>query len=167
MGRPLVSAALRGGHLARLLGRASPGRYAAGAPATTPLPGDTMRSLLKATRLAVLAAALVGLSAASLHAQGKGNPHGHVPPGHAKKHVVTVDDAVVVTREVLIKHGYEIVRVETVHGTRVVYYRAGNRGRGRGKGPVETLIIRPSEERVVFERAPRSVLIDINVRLGL
>jgi hypothetical protein len=48
-----------------------------------------------------------------------------VPPGHAKK-TVTVDRAVIVTREVLTQHGYEVVRTESVDGTRVVYYRAGN-----------------------------------------
>jgi hypothetical protein len=81
--------------------------------------------------------------------------------------VVTVSQAVVATREVLARHGYEVVRVEVVKGCRVVYYRRGNRGRGRGKGPMERLVIRPTPERVVFESAPPRVLVDINVRLGL
>jgi hypothetical protein len=103
-------------------------------------------------------------------AQGKG--HGqkiaHVPPGHAKKKVVTVDHAIVVTREVLVSHGYEVVRVELVQGTRVVYYRRGNMGRGKGKGPIERIVIRPEPDRVVFvSPPPRGLMIDINVRLGL
>jgi hypothetical protein len=122
-----------------------------------------------------LLGALLGASSREAAAQGKshgkehGQEHGHaghVPPGHAKK-VVTTDQAVVATREVLIRHGYEVVRVEVIKGSRVVYYRLGNRGRGRGKGPVERLIIRPAPERVVFESAPPKVLVDINVRLGL
>jgi hypothetical protein len=123
----------------------------------------------------LLLGALLGASSREAAAQGKadGKAHGqghgqagHVPPGQAKK-VVTVDQAIVATREVLAQHGYQVVRVEIIKGARVVYYRRGNRGRGRGKGPVERLIIRPTPERVVFEAAPPRVLVDINVRLGL
>ena len=85
----------------------------------------------------------------------------------ADKHVVTADHALVVTRDVLVSKGYEVVRVENRDGARVVYYRAGNKGRGKGKGPVEMMIIRPARERVVFEKAPSLVLADINIRLGL
>lgn len=99
-------------------------------------------------------------------AQGKG--HNKVPPGHAKKKVVTADQAILVTREVLVSHGYEVVRVELVQGTRVVYYRRGNMGRGKGKGPIEKIVIRPEPDRVVFvAQPPRGLMIDINVRLGL
>jgi len=31
---------------------------------------------------------------------------------------------------------------------------------------MERLIIRPGRERVVFDEAPKSVLVDINVKLG-
>ena len=88
-------------------------------------------------------------------------------PGKPGKRVVTTDRAIVVTREVLVKHGYEVVRVETVRGARVVYYRRGNMGRGRGKGPIVRMVIRPAEERVVFESAPRGLLAEINIRLGM
>ena len=99
-------------------------------------------------------------------AQGKG--HGKVPPGHAKKKVVTADQAIFATREVLVSHGYEVVRVELVQGTRVVYYRRGNMGRGKGKGPIEKIVIRPEPDRVVFvSPPPRGLMIDINVRLGM
>jgi hypothetical protein len=117
-----------------------------------------------AIRTAVVAVGLSLSLASVVTAQGRG--HGgppHVPPGQAKK-VVTVDRATVVTREVLVKHGYEIVRVERVRGTQVVYYR--RRHHGKGKGRVEKLIVRPARERVVFESAPDRVLVDINVRLG-
>lgn len=90
----------------------------------------------------------------------------HVKPGRGRT-VVTTDRAIVVTREVLVKHGYEVVRVETVRGARVVYYRRGNMGRGRGKGPIVRMVIRPAQERVVFESAPRGLLAEINVRLGM
>ena len=99
-------------------------------------------------------------------AQGKG--HKGVPPGQAKKHVVTADQAIVVTRDVLVSHGFEIVRVETVQATRVVYYRRGNMGRGKGKGPIEKIVIRPEPDRVVFvSPPPRGLMVDINVRLGM
>ena len=106
-------------------------------------------------------------------AQGKG--HGnhdergeHMPCGHGKKKVVTADEAIVVTRDVLVSHGFEIVRVERVQTTRVVYYRRGNMGRGKGKGPIERIVIRPEPDRVVFvSPPPRGLMVDINVRLGM
>lgn len=110
--------------------------------------------------------AFLAAGSGAAHAQGKSNHQGHLPPGQAKKHAVTVDSAVVVTRAVLAKHGYEVVRVEEANGVRVVYYRRGNRGRGKGKGPLEKMIIRPSPERIVIDKAPPTVLVDINVRLG-
>ncbi|OLC08892.1 MAG: hypothetical protein AUH41_07030 [Gemmatimonadetes bacterium 13_1_40CM_66_11] len=61
-------------------------------------------------------------------AQGKGH-------GHKKEFAVEPDRAVSVTREVLVHQGYEVVRIETVGNDQVVYYRRGNRGRGKGKGP--------------------------------
>jgi len=124
-------------------------------------------------RIALAAAALAAASLFSpVHAasaQGKGHGHGdHVPPGQAKKKVVTADQAIIVTRDVLVSHGYEIVRVETVKTTRVVYYRRGNMGRGKGKGPIERIVIRPEPDRVVFvSPPPRGLMVDINVRLGM
>ena len=49
----------------------------------------------------------------------------------------------------------------------VIYYRAGNRGRGKGKGPVERMVIRTVERRVVFEEAPPAILVDIDLNLKL
>jgi hypothetical protein len=118
----------------------------------------------------LLAAASLFYPSRDALAQGKGHPGRgeHVPPGLAKKHVVTADQAIVATRDVLVSHGYEIVRVETVRETRVVYYRRGNMGRGRGKGPVERIVIRPEPDRVIFvSPPPRGLMIDINVRLGM
>ena len=77
-----------------------------------------------------------------------------------------MDRAAVVTREVLVRHGYEVVRVDVVRGEQVIYYRRGNRGHGKGRGPLEKLIIRPATEHPVFVSAPSAVLIDIRVRLG-
>ena len=122
---------------------------------------------------AAIAAACLLSPASSAMAQGKG--HGnhdergeHVPPGQAKKKVVTADQAIFATREVLVSHGYEIVRVERVQTTRVVYYRRGNMGRGKGKGPIERIVIRPEPDRVVFvSPPPRGLMVDINVRLGM
>jgi hypothetical protein len=49
-----------------------------------------------------------------------------------------------------------------------VYYRRGNMGRGKGKGPIEKIVIRPEPDRVVFVSAPpRGLMVDINVRLGM
>jgi len=97
--------------------------------------------------------------------QGEEHEHGR---DHGKEKVVTADQAIFATRQVLVSHGYEIVRVETFRTTRVVYYRRGNMGRGKGKGPIEQIVIRPEPDRVVFvSPPPRGLMVDINVRLGM
>ena len=113
-------------------------------------------------------AAFLVLSAVSpVLAQGRGHATARgLPPGQAKKRV-TPTQAVVVSRDVLVLHGFEVVRVETIRTGQVIYYRRGNNGRGRGLGPVEKMIVRPSGSTVVFEAAPAKVLLDIRVRLGL
>lgn len=118
--------------------------------------------------LAALAlAALVSVPAQVAGAQGKshGNAAKGVPPGQAKK-VASPDRAVSVAQEVLVDQGYEVVRVERLAATRVVYYRRGNMGRGRGKGPLMKMIVRPTADRIVFEQAPSKALLQINIRLG-
>jgi CO dehydrogenase/acetyl-CoA synthase alpha subunit len=84
-----------------------------------------------------------------------------------KRYAVTHDRAFNITKDVLGKHGYEVVRIEVRGGDRVVYYRRGNMGRGRGKGPMQTLIIRRVDNRIVFVDVPNVVLVDIDVRLRL
>ena len=127
-----------------------------------------MRRYRIAIAAGLLAAGSVFFPGNEALAQGKGHGAKSGPPGHAKKKVVTADDAIFVTREVLVSHGYEVVRVELVQGTRVVYYRRGNMGRGKGKGPIEKIVIRPEPDRVVFvSQPPKGLMIDINLRLGL
>ena len=87
--------------------------------------------------------------------------------GHKKEFEVAPDRAVSVTRDVLVHQGYEVVRIETVGADQVVYYRRGNMGHGKGKGPPMKMIIRHVENRVVFVDTPDAVLVDINVRLRL
>jgi hypothetical protein len=106
----------------------------------------------------LLLAGLLVLAAAPASAQGR---------GHKKEFAVAPDRAVSVTREVLVRQGYDVVRIETVGNDQVVYYRRGNMGRGKGKGPPMKMIIRRVENRVVFVDTPDAVLVDINVRLRL
>jgi len=113
-------------------------------------------------RYALVAVATAGLWVAggAAEAQGNGNRG-------KKVKVISTGDAVIVAREVLVKHGYEVVRVDIVQDTRVIYYRVGNRGRGKGTGPLQKIVVRREPERVVFVAAPRAVQVDINIRLGL
>ena len=105
--------------------------------------------------LAVLALAV---SIAPAHAQGKGKD---------KHYAVSNDRAVTVTRNVLVRQGYNVVRIERVGASQVVYYRAGNRGRGKGKGPLQKMVIRTVERRIVFENTPPAIMVDIDVNLKL
>jgi hypothetical protein len=118
----------------------------------------------------------VAVLATDVQAQGKGKGNGEkhdqviVQQGHEKrakvKKVVTSDEAVDVTRIVLREQGYDLVRIEQRRDVRVIYYRRGNMGRGRGKGPIMYMIVRPSPDRIIIERAPSPLLMQINVRLG-
>jgi uncharacterized protein (UPF0548 family) len=105
-----------------------------------------------------LALSALTLSVAPAHAQGKGKD---------KHYTVSSDRAVTVTRNVLVRQGYDVVRIEHVGGTQVVYYRAGNRGRGKGKGPLQKMVIRTVERRIVFEDTPPAIMVDIDVNLKL
>ena len=96
------------------------------------------------------------LSATSLSAQG-----------NQKKYKVSTDRAIVATREVLIRQGFEVIRIEQRDADRIVWYRQGNRGRGKGKGPPLKLVIRRDVDRVIFVDTPPAILVDIDVRLRL
>jgi hypothetical protein len=49
----------------------------------------------------------------------------------------------------------------------VIYYRRGNMGRGKGKGPLQRMVIRTDRDRVLFEEIEPSVLVDIDIKLKL
>jgi hypothetical protein len=89
------------------------------------------------------------------------------PQGKSKRHRVSSERAIEVTWEVLVAHGYEVVRIEREGDVRVVYYRRGNRGRGKGQGPIERMVIREVDNHVVFEATPEGILVDIEVKLQL
>jgi hypothetical protein len=103
-------------------------------------------------------AALVGITAAPAHAQGKSKE---------KHYRVSSDKALSVTRSVLVEQGYHVVRVKQVGATQVIYFRRGNNGRGKGKGPVQRMVIRTVRDRVFFEETEPSLLVNIDVRLKL
>jgi hypothetical protein len=107
-----------------------------------------------------LALSALALSVAPAHAQGKAK-------GKDKHYTVSSDRAVTITRNVLVHQGYDVVRIEHVGATQVVYYRAGNRGRGKGKGPLQKMVIRTVERRIVFEDTPPAIMVDIDVNLKL
>ena len=114
-----------------------------------------------AAGLALFFGALV-LPTTSAHAQGKGKDK-----DKDKHYTVSSDRAMSVTRTVLVRQGFDVVRIERVGATQVVYYRAGNHGRGKGKGPLEKMVIRTVDRRVVFEDVPPAVMVDIDVNLKL
>jgi hypothetical protein len=101
-------------------------------------------------------AALTMLVAVPAHAQGKG-----------KHYNVSSDKAMDATKMVLQRQGYELVRVVRERDTQVIYYRRGNNGKGKGKGPMERMVIRTVDRRVIFEEAPSAILVDIDFQLKL
>jgi hypothetical protein len=111
-----------------------------------------------------LAVAALAVSVVPAHAQGRGKDKDKDKDKH---YAVSSDRAVNVTRTVLVRQGFDVVRIERVGTTQVVYYRDGNRGRGKGKGRVERMVIRTVDRRVVFEDTPPAVMVDIDVNLKL
>ena len=87
--------------------------------------------------------------------------------GNAKRYAVSHDRALVVAREVLVKQGYDVVRVDVVGATQVVYYRRGNQGKGKGKGKLEKLVIRREADRIIFDDTPSALLVAIDIKLRL
>ena len=126
-------------------------------------------------RIAIAAA----LIAVALPAQGQGKGKGKGAEKKAEKAVVvtskgevarkhvTTSQAVVVTRDVLVNNGYQIVNVVPSGTTQVIYYRRGNMGKGRGLGPVQKIYVVPSGDVVRFTSVPDPLLTTILRRLGM
>jgi hypothetical protein len=117
-----------------------------------------MRAFRRVLWSGLAAVTLFGVAAVPVHAQGKAK---------ARHYAVTSDRAISVTRTVLGQRGYHVVRVERVGPTQVVYYRLKRHKHGRAVGPLQRLVIRTVRDRVIFEDAEPSVLIDIDVKLKL
>lgn len=83
----------------------------------------------------------------------------------AAKQRVTHVQAVDVSRRVLVEQGYTVTRVDRVGDTRVIHYYRGNNGRGKGRGPLQRMVVRPSADRFVFEGAPADVKRAVTLRL--
>jgi hypothetical protein len=129
-----------------------------------------MTRIAKATCLAGAVLALAVLGATPTWGQGhegqKGQK-GQQGQGHENKGGVTVEVALGATRDVLVAKGFEVIRVEIQGDRRIVYYRAGNQGRGRGQGPPQRLVIRRAEDKLVVDEAPEGVRLEIGVKLGI
>jgi len=108
-------------------------------------------------------AALV-LGAAPSAAQGKSKADHKQSNDHSG---VTLDLAISATKDVLLKQGFEVVRVETQGEKQIVYYRAGNQGKGKGKGPPMRMVVERVSNRIVVQDAPDDIKLEIGIRLGI
>ena len=119
-------------------------------------------------RVLLLGTALMAVDYASAEAQGRGRGRGQGQgQGKPKKAVVSFELAISATRDVLREQGFDVVRIEEEGDLQIVYYRRGNRGRGRGGGPVERFVIRKTQDRVQIEDAPDGIRISIEIKLGI
>ncbi len=108
--------------------------------------------------------ALVTVIVTPAHAQSRGQSQNKAKK---VKETVSIEVAITATREVLTEKGFDVVRIEQEDDFQIVYYRRGNRGRGRGRGPVERLVIWWTPERVEVRDAPDEIRIGIEVKLGI
>lgn len=107
---------------------------------------------------------LTALGSTPASAQGRGDKGKSQEDGKSK---VTVEVAVTAAKDVLVKQGFEVVRVEAKPDHHIIYYRAGNQGRGKGHGPPVRMIVRRVDDRVVLEEAPDGLRLEIGVKLGI
>ncbi len=114
-------------------------------------------------RVLLLGVALTAVDYAPADAQGRGRGQRAKP----KKEGISFELAITATRDVLGEKGFDVVRVEEDGDIQIVYYRRGNRGRGRGGGPVERLVIRRTDGRVQVEDAPDEIRVSIEIKLGI
>jgi hypothetical protein len=115
-------------------------------------------------RVLLLGVALTAVDYAPADAQGRGRGQARAKP---KKDGISFELTITATRDVLGEKGFEVVRVEEDGDIQIVYYRRGNRGRGRGGGPVERLVIRRTDGRVQVEDAPDDIRVSIEIKLGI
>ena len=108
--------------------------------------------------------ALVTVVLTPAHAQGRGRGQNKVKKDNE---TVSIEIVITATRDVLREKGFDVVRIEQEDDFQIVYYRRGNRGRGRGGGPVERLVIRWTPERLEVRDAPDDIRIGIEVKLGI
>lgn len=123
-----------------------------------------MPTLRRLTGLAAAMLAVLALSAAPATAQGKSKADHKQNDDHSG---VTLDLAISATKDVLVKQGFEVVRIETQGTRQIVYYRAGNQGRGKGKGPPMRMVVERVSNRIVIEEAPDDIKLEIGIRLGI
>ena len=110
-------------------------------------------------RVGSMVLALVALAIASAPASAQ-------KPGKGPRHYkVKSDQALVITREVLVKQGFAVERVQDKGDMITIWYYRGNMGRGKGRGPLQKMVIRRVREEIVFEAVPPAILVDIDVRL--
>ena len=131
-----------------------------GMRSSTVVSNNSMRGHMskQANGFAIFTAAITALtlSAAPLAAQGNG-----------KRYAVSDDRAISVTRTVLVSQGYDVVEIETKGTEQIVYYRLGNKGKGKGQGKLQKMVIKREANKVVFVDTPSAIMVDINVKLSL
>jgi hypothetical protein len=110
-----------------------------------------------------LLAALVTLLALAAMAAAPAPAQSSAP---AKPYAVSAERAMDVTRTVLQRHGFELVRVVHSEDAQVIYYRGAPVG-AEGTRPIERIVIRTVERRVVFEDTPAALMADIDRGLSL
>lgn len=123
-----------------------------------------MSHMTRSFELGTALLVLVALGSTPVWAQGRGDKGKGHEDGKSK---VTVEVAVTAAKDVLVKQGFEVVRVEAKPDHHIIYYRAGNQGRGKGHGPPVRMIVRRVDDRVVLEEAPDGLRLEIGVKLGI
>jgi hypothetical protein len=115
---------------------------------------------------AVVTSTSRGEVASTLKADNRSKKADRVANGPKAKHV-SMRQAVSVTRDVLVANGYQVTQVLQSGSNQVIYFRRGNRGKGRGLGPVEKIVVVPAGQVVQFQSVPEPLLTTILRRLGM
>ena len=86
-----------------------------------------------------------------------------------RKYAASPERVLTVTRELLGRHGYEVVRVTGQNLNRIIWYRRAGRGRPDSQAPLHKMVIRrlPAERRVLLMHVPLAILGETDLHLRM
>ena len=123
-----------------------------------------MTHLPRWTRTLLTVALLIAVGVATAQAQGRGKKKSKTSEKPGK---ISVELVLSSAQDVLKAEGFDVIKVETKGDLQIVHYRAGNQGKGKGKGPPRTMVIRRVDNGFELKDAPVEVKLKIELKLGI
>ena len=88
-----------------------------------------------------------------------------VTPSKPKRYAVTNDRALMVTRDVLDRKGYEVTKIQNKGSDQIVWYRSSKHAKGTSASKPVRMVIHRDVDKIVFLETPQPILVAIDVQL--